>query len=68
MQTREENRFKIVLLGDSGTGKTSILNRQLHGFSNLNHNATIGCHCSDLTFNLDGRQVILQVWDTAVFV
>ncbi|OHT07623.1 GTP-binding protein YPT52 [Tritrichomonas foetus] len=58
-------QHKIVLLGDSRVGKTSLLNRQLHGYQPQNLNPTIGCHCNELTMTVDDKPVTLQVWDTA---
>ena len=60
-----DNQHKVVLLGDSRVGKTSLLSRQLNGYQPNNLTPTIGCHCSELSFSVDGREVILQVWDTA---
>ena len=52
-------------MGDSQVGKTSILNCQLHGYQPPNSNPTIGCHCNEITMNVEDKTVILQVWDTA---
>lgn len=60
-----ENQHKVVLLGDSRVGKTSLLCRQLHGFQPPSQTPTIGCHCSELSMDVDGKTVTLQVWDTA---
>jgi small GTP-binding protein len=56
---------KVVLLGDSRVGKTSIITRQMQGFQPTVVNPTIGCHCSDIQITVDSRTVVLQVWDTA---
>lgn len=64
-QPLTDMQFKVVVLGDSQVGKTSILNCQLHGYQPPNSNPTIGCHCNEITMDVDDKSVILQVWDTA---
>jgi Ras-related protein Rab-21 len=56
---------KVVLLGDSRVGKTSIIARQLQGFQSPTVNPTIGCHCSEIAVGPDDSKIVLQVWDTA---
>jgi small GTP-binding protein len=56
---------KVVLLGDSRVGKTSIIARQIQGFHPAAVSSTIGCHCSELQISVDQRLFNLQVWDTA---
>ena len=41
-QTKKKNFLKIVVLGDSDVGKTSLLLRYTHGKSPLNMKPTIG--------------------------
>lgn len=57
--------YKILLLGDSGVGKTSII-RSLTG-SQFSHNmlTTVGIDFVKVTFDVDGARVRLQIWDTA---
>jgi len=58
--------FKVILLGDSGVGKSSVLSRLTgKGFS-LNTKATIGVEFAVKTLPLaSGSVVKLQLWDTA---
>ena len=67
MKVRIERDFphKVVLLGDSRVGKTSLLGAQLHKNRTTTQTPTIGCQCNDLTVNVDGQDVNMQVWDTA---
>jgi small GTP-binding protein len=55
---------KVVLLGDSRVGKTSIIARQLLGTPAGAQAATVGCHCSQIRVAAGGEPVVLQVWDT----
>lgn len=58
--------FKVVLLGDSGVGKSSLLLRQARGQFSEECNATVGAAFSPLSLRLDdGTVVKFEVWDTA---
>lgn len=66
------NLLKIVVLGDSGVGKTSLMERFVNRRFSLQYKATIGADflTKDLAVVLDGnasvpRTVNLQIWDTA---
>lgn len=60
----DSTQHKVVILGDSRVGKTSILSRQMLGYQPKT-SPTIGCHCSEIHVNVDNNDVSLQVWDTA---
>ncbi|XP_013137301.1 PREDICTED: ras-related protein Rab-43 [Papilio polytes] len=57
--------FKIVLIGDCGTGKTCIVQRLKSGNFIERHGNTIGVDFSMKTLIVDGKRVKLQIWDTA---
>lgn len=59
--------LKVVLLGDSGVGKTSLALRQVRDEFHPFPEPTIGANCfTTRTLSLaDGRRVSLRVWDTA---
>lgn len=57
--------IKLVLIGDSGVGKSNLLSRfTLNEFS-FDSKSTIGVEFSTKSFEIDGRIVKVQVWDTA---
>jgi small GTP-binding protein len=56
---------KVVILGDSKVGKTSIITRQMLGYHPTSQSPTVGCHCSEIHVGANGHNVTLQVWDTA---
>jgi len=57
--------FKIVLIGDSGVGKSNILSRFTRKEFNLDSKTTIGVEFAQKTLNIDGKIVRAQIWDTA---
>jgi Ras-related protein Rab-11A len=57
--------FKIVLIGDSGVGKTNILSRYLKNEFRLDSKATIGVEFGSKRFVLKGYNIKAQIWDTA---
>jgi small GTP-binding protein len=62
---KEQTTYKVVILGDSRVGRTSIITRQMLGYQPTIQNPTIGCHCSEIHVVFDNRDTTLQVWDTA---
>lgn len=60
-----EHVFKILLIGDPGVGKTSILNRFLENRFDENPEITQGVEALSKTLNVEGVSVKLKIWDTA---
>lgn len=57
--------LKVVMIGDSGVGKSSILHRYSNDDFKDNYISTIGVDFEIKTFDLDGKGVKMQIWDTA---
>jgi small GTP-binding protein len=57
--------FKIVIFGDSGTGKTTLTNRFLTNLFNEDITMTIGVEFLLKAVELDNTKVKLQIWDFA---
>uniref|UniRef100_UPI003AAA796D EF-hand calcium-binding domain-containing protein 4B n=1 Tax=Centroberyx gerrardi TaxID=166262 RepID=UPI003AAA796D len=57
--------FKIVLVGNSSVGKTSLLRRFCDDCFYPGTSATVGIDYSVKTITVDNSQVALQMWDTA---
>lgn len=64
MSTRETH-FKVILLGDSGVGKTSIVNREMKGEFSLDQISTVGFSMVTHEFGIDNRRIYFNIWDTA---
>ena len=65
MLFRSLTSIKLVLLGDSGVGKTSIVSQYVSGKCSDSVKPTIGAAFVTKEFNMDGRQIELLIWDTA---
>jgi Ras-related protein Rab-8A len=57
--------LKVIIIGDSGVGKTNILTRYCEGIFKDSYVATIGVDFKVKIVDVGGRKVKLQIWDTA---
>ena len=55
---------KVIVVGDSGVGKTSIINRYIENF-NPDEKATIGASFSSKLEVVDDYNISFDIWDTA---
>ena len=58
-------KYKIVLLGDQGTGKTAIISRFINDSFRPDYDATIGIDFLVKNISYGHQQYRLQLWDTA---
>ncbi|CDQ69665.1 ras-related protein Rab-11A-like [Oncorhynchus nerka] len=57
--------FKVVLIGDSGVGKSNLLSRFTRNEFNLESKSTIGVEFATRSIHVEGKTVKAQIWDTA---
>merc|ERR1712216_624834 len=57
--------FKVVLIGDSGVGKSNLLSRFTRDEFMLQSESTIGVEFATRSIQVDGKTVKAQIWDTA---
>ncbi|UKZ46272.1 hypothetical protein TrVGV298_000473 [Trichoderma virens] len=57
--------LKVIILGDSGVGKTSLMNQYVNKKFSASYKATIGADFLTREVLVDDRQVTMQLWDTA---
>ena len=56
--------FKIIVIGNSGVGKTCITNQAVKNIFINNHQATIGMEIFTLFLRIDKKIMKFQIWDT----
>jgi len=57
--------FKVIIIGDSGTGKSSFIYYFLNAEEKQNPQYTIGVEYSSKIIKINNKRIKLQIWDTA---
>ena len=57
--------FPVVLIGDSGVGKSNLLSRFTRNEFNLDSKSTIGVEFATRSIQVDAKTIKAQIWDTA---
>lgn len=65
MVENENESCKVVLIGESTVGKTSIITRFMEQTFEHNLPSTIGANYSSTILNIDGKKAKFTIWDTA---
>ncbi|XP_071449512.1 ras-related protein Rab-7a [Hetaerina americana] len=65
MASRKKVLLKVIILGDSGVGKTSLMNQFVNKKFSNQYKATIGADFLTKEVQVDDRTVTMQIWDTA---
>ncbi|KAE8662981.1 Ras-related protein Rab7 [Hibiscus syriacus] len=65
MASRRRMLLKVIILGDSGVGKTSLMNQYVNRKFSNQYKATIGAHFLTKEVQFEDRLFTLQIWDTA---
>lgn len=66
MNEKREHLYKILVIGELGVGKTSIIKRYVHQFFSQHYRATIGVDFALKVINWDADTLVrLQLWDIA---
>ena len=60
-----DSLFKLLIIGDSGVGKSCFLLQFIDGDFKEDHNVTIGVEYGAKTVQAAGKNIKLQIWDTA---
>jgi len=56
--------FKVVIIGDSGVGKSNLLSRFTRNEFHLDSKSTIGVEFATRSIQHDGKIIKAQIWDT----
>ena len=62
---KEQYKFKIVIIGDSGVGKTNLVRRFIQNSFTLNTQATVGCEFYSNNYSINDKLFKVEIWDTA---
>ncbi|RHZ39743.1 hypothetical protein DYB26_007868 [Aphanomyces astaci] len=65
MAHRKKVLLKVIILGDSGVGKTSLMNQYVNQKFTNQYKATIGADFLTKEIMSDEKLVTMQIWDTA---
>lgn len=60
--------YLVVLIGDSGVGKSNLLSRFTRNEFNLESKSTIGVEFATRSIQVEGKVVKAQIWDTGRFI
>ena len=64
-EDEEEIKIKIMLLGESQIGKTSLIQRYVKNNFNLSYITTVGIDFQLKQIKMNNKSIKLQIWDTA---
>jgi ABC-type phosphate/phosphonate transport system ATPase subunit len=56
----------VVLIGDSGVGKSNLLSRFTRNEFTIESKSTIGVEFATRTIMVDGKIIKAQIWDTGI--
>ena len=65
MKKKDDSNFKILILGDSYVGKTSLLLKFTDNIFKESYIATIGVEYKEKIITLNNKNYKLNIWDTA---
>ncbi|XP_069037238.1 ras-related protein rab7-like [Lepisosteus oculatus] len=65
MASHKKILLKVILLGNSGVGKTSLMNQYVNKKFSSQYKCSIGADFLTKEVIVDDQLVILQIWDTA---
>ena len=60
-----DEKYQVLIIGDSTVGKTSILSRYTNGTFNPNYLATVGLDNFSKDEIIDNKTIRIKIWDTA---
>lgn len=55
--------IKVLVIGNSFSGKTSFVNRFIHNKFDPNYKATVACDFSLKILKIEENEIRLQLWD-----
>jgi small GTP-binding protein len=65
LQQEHDHMFKLIIIGDTGVGKSCLMKRVMDDEFRQEHQVTIGVEFGSYGVRIDGKIIKLQIWDTA---
>ena len=62
--TTQDHLFKLIIIGDTGVGKSCLMKRVMDNEFSDEHQVTIGVEFGSFGLRVEGQVVKLQIWDT----
>ena len=64
-EVKEDYKLKVVVVGDSGVGKTNLIKRFISNTYNPNTKATVGVEFLSKSYKINNQVFKIEIWDTA---
>ena len=64
-EVKEDYKLKVVVVGDSGVGKTNLIKRFVSNTYNPNTKATVGVEFLSKSYKINDQVFKIEIWDTA---
>ena len=62
---QQDHMFKLIVIGDSGIGKSCLMHRMCQNEFNEDHEVTVGVEFGSLLVRIRNIVFKMQIWDTA---
>ena len=62
---KEDYKLKVVVVGDSGVGKTNLIKRFIQNTFTENSKATVGVEFISKSYKINDQVFKIEIWDTA---
>lgn len=63
--TTQDHLFKLIIIGDTGVGKSCLMKRVMDNEFKTEHQVTIGVEFGSFGIKVEDKVIKLQIWDTA---
>ena len=65
LQQEHDHMFKLIIIGDTGVGKSCLMKRVMEDDFKQEHQVTIGVEFGSYGLRLENKLIKMQIWDTA---
>ena len=60
----QDHLFKLIIIGDTGVGKSCLMKRVMDNEFKQEHQVTIGVEFGSFGLKINNQVIQLQIWDT----